>query len=63
MTKKKVAKMGGIVSTSTRNGYCFKVTFDTAEEANHYKEMMGFILKNDKYIIEYGTGYYDTREV
>jgi len=42
-----------------RNGYGFKITFNNNEEADRYKDMIRWILKDDGYHIENKKGYYD----
>ena len=56
---KKPAYLGGIVKIRHNSMYGFKVGFKTAEEANKYKEMLGFILSSDKYKVENKRAAYD----
>lgn len=41
------------------NGYGFKITFNTPEEAQTYKEMNHWIIEQDGYHIYNKTGYHD----
>ena len=50
--------MGGIIKHSN-GGYGFKITFPSSETANHYKDMIRFILLDDNHPLIYNTGYYD----
>ena len=58
-------EIGGILKYklgSNQHGYGFKTVFKTSEEAQSYKEMMYFILRNDHYKVNNGKGYYDKKE-
>jgi len=56
---RKPAYLGGIVRLSANSYYGFQVGFRTKEEANKYKEMLGFILSSDKYKVESKRAAYD----
>jgi len=58
---KKKTWIGGIIKHN-HNGIGFKLTFKTKKEAQHYKEMIIFILKNDNYHIKQKEGYYDNKD-
>ena len=51
--------MGGIIKHSN-GGYGFKLTFPTPLLANHYKDMIRWIISDDSHPLVYNTGYYDT---
>ena len=53
--------LGGIMNRRHK-GIGFDIVFQTKEEAQHYKEMMTFILKGDGYEIESVNGYHDKKE-
>lgn len=40
-------------------GYGFAVVFDDPKLAQHYKEMMNWIIKDDMFKVEEKRGYYD----
>jgi len=41
------------------NGYGFKVTFNTSDEAQRYKEMTSWIIEHDKYKIYNKKGFHE----
>jgi len=43
-------------------GYGFKVSFNDEKVAQKYKEMMGWIIKDDGIIVNMDKGYYDGKE-
>ena len=51
---------GGIIKHS--NGIGFKITFKNKTVAQHYKDMMIWIIKNDNHNIKNFEGYYDKKE-
>lgn len=51
--------MGSIIK-HTNNGVGFKITFPDIETANRYKDMIRWILLDDKKNVVYNIGYYDT---
>lgn len=57
----KQVHFGGIVThrMHMENGYGFKITFMTAEEAQRYKTKIQHMMYNDGYILGETTGYYD----
>ena len=56
---RKPAYLGGIVKISHNKMYGFQIGFNTAEEANKYKEMFNFILAGDKYKVENKRAMFD----
>jgi hypothetical protein len=54
---KKQVILGGVIKHN--NGIGFKITFQDQATANKYKDMMRWIIKNDKHPVVYKTGYYD----
>lgn len=55
---KKTVHLGGIINRR-QLGVGFDIIFKTKDEAQRYKEMLMFILKNDKYNVETAMGYHD----
>jgi hypothetical protein len=58
----KTVKLGGILSGDVFKGehkYCFKLTFDTIEEAQSWKDKLEFTFKNLEYKVVKETGYFD----
>jgi len=49
--------IGGIVKH--RHGYGFKITCSSKDHANKYKDMIRWIIQNDKIPIVYNLGYHD----
>ena len=49
--------MSGIIKHS--KGYGFKITFPTIKKANHYKDMLHWLIKDDNIPLIYNTGHYD----
>ena len=56
---KKPAYLGGIVKIRANSMYGFQIGFNTAEEANKYKEMLNFLLSNNKYKVENKRAMFD----
>ena len=56
--KSKQVIMGGIIKHSN-GGYGFKITFPSSLIANHYKDMIRWIIVDDGHPLVYKTGYYD----
>lgn len=54
---KKECTLSGIIKHS--NGIGFKITFNSKDTANKYKDMLRFILAEDGFKINYRQGYYD----
>ena len=57
------AVLDGIVRDNGGNYYGFNMRFQTPELAQHYKDMIMWILKSDKLKVEYKIAYYDRKEV
>jgi len=55
--KKNQCRLSGIIKHN--DGIGFKITFDTSEQANKYKDMMKWILKDDGFKVLISKGYYD----
>jgi len=59
----KLCEIGGILQYNMKNntnkGYGFKIVFNTSKEAQHYKEMITWIIQDDKYKIINQRRYYD----
>ena len=53
--------LGGIVK-HRKGGYDFKTTFNSPETAQHYKDMMYWIINDDKIKTILERGYYDKEE-
>lgn len=53
----KKATIGGIVKQ--HGGVGFRVTFDNKAQAQKYKDMFMWILKDDKFKLTVKGGYYD----
>ena len=51
--------IGGILKHN--DGYGFKITFNNPETAQHYKDMIGWIIKNDKINTVVKKSYYDKK--
>jgi hypothetical protein len=58
---KKKCTLGGILKHKD-NGYGFKVSFSDVEAAQYYKDMIFWIIKNDKVSINIEKGYFDSKE-
>lgn len=58
----KNCELGRIVSHNLNTGYSFKIIMPSLEEAIHYKEMMGFILKSDDYEVKDHKSYYEDKD-
>lgn len=58
MKKKKKVTLGGIVNHKN-GGVGFKVSCPDTKIAQHYKEMMGFIIDSDHFKVVNEHGYYD----
>jgi len=56
---RKPAYLGGIVKISANSMFGFQIGFNTAKEANEYKEMLNFILAGDKYKVENKRAMFD----
>jgi hypothetical protein len=57
----KKCELGRILSHNY-DGFSFKIVFPELKDAMHYKEMMGFILKSDKYIVDVVKGLYEGKD-
>jgi len=58
--KMRKCEIGGIINNRIgigSKGYGFKLSFHTVKEAQHYKEMIQYILLNDNYKINSRKGY------
>ena len=53
--------LGGIIKHNNI-GVGFKITFPDKEMANHYKDMIRWILLDDKHIVATNKGYHDMEE-
>jgi hypothetical protein len=56
----KQCEIGGIISH--RDGYGFKIRFDTIKQAQYYKGLLAYALREDKYKIKNNKGYHDKKE-
>ena len=57
---KKEVTLTGIIGI--KGGYGFKTIFNSKEDANKYKDMIRFILEDDKFKVIYKTSYHDSEE-
>ena len=55
----KDATLGGIIKVS--DGHGFKLIFKTAKEAQHYKDMVKWILEGEQYKVKSDRGYFDRK--
>ena len=53
--------IGGILKNN-KGWYIFKTSFNSMEQAQKYKDMFFWIIKNDKVKTEVSKGYYDKKE-
>ena len=53
--------LGGIVKHKNY-GFGFKISFNSPELAQNYKEMIGWFVVNDKMILSEDKGYYDRKK-
>ena len=53
--------LGGIINH--KHGIGFKITFPDKEMANHYKDMVRWILLDDKLNVATNRGYFDDKEM
>ena len=53
----KKCMIGGILRHN--GGFGFKVTFDDVETTKYYKDMIFWIIKNDKFSMDVKNGYYE----
>jgi len=56
----KKATIGGIVKQ--QGGVGFKITFENRQQANKYKDMFAWILRDDKFKLLVKGGYYDANK-
>ena len=56
----KNVELGRILSHNNK-GFSFKIVLPTVKDALHYKEMMGFILKSDKFVVDVVKGIYEDK--
>ena len=62
MNKKNIAKFGPILKQSAGSLYGFRINFNTNKEAQHYKDMFIWIVKDDRYKIMNECGYGEKRK-
>jgi len=57
---KNIARIGAI-TRDIRGTYGFRIGFNTPKEARQYKEMITWIIRNDKYTVIPVIGYHDIK--
>jgi hypothetical protein len=55
--KKRLAIFGPILKKNTKNMYCFKISFNSEEEAEKYKEAFIWYVESDRYNVRRMKGY------
>lgn len=59
---KKTCVVGGIIKHKGKGGFGFKTSFSSVELAQKYKDMVFWIIKNDKICTSVERGYYDKKK-
>lgn len=52
--------IGGIIK-NVQKGYCFKICFKDVDQAQKYKDIIYWIVKNDGIDTTVSNGYYDDK--